>query len=66
MLAAKPGYYYRLIREGKIQAVGTGRSSRAVYSSIVAYVQALVAEDRPPICTAAALAARWKKRAVGE
>jgi hypothetical protein len=40
--------YYKLIREGRIQSVGKGRMSRAVYSSIRKYVSDLVAEAEAP------------------
>jgi hypothetical protein len=36
--------YYKMVRAGTIQVVGRGRMSRAVYSSILSYVQSLVAE----------------------
>jgi hypothetical protein len=36
--------YFKLIREGRIQSVGKGKMSRAVYSSIRKYVSELVAE----------------------
>jgi hypothetical protein len=36
--------YFKLVRNGQIQSVGKGRMSRAVYSSVKEYVQALVAE----------------------
>jgi hypothetical protein len=36
--------YYKLVRQGRILSVGQGKMSRAVYSSIVEYVRALVAE----------------------
>ena len=59
--------YFKLIREGRIQSVGQGKMSRAVYSSIKEYVQALVteaqsAERRPSPHIVAMLAARHGRR----
>jgi hypothetical protein len=36
--------YFKLVRNGQIQSVGKGRMSRAVYSSVRAYVRKLVTE----------------------
>jgi hypothetical protein len=36
--------YYKLIRQGRIQSVGQGRMSRAVYASLQKYVAELQAE----------------------
>lgn len=44
LLGLGPSRYFKLIRAGTIQTVGQGRMSRALYSSIKEYVQALVAE----------------------
>jgi hypothetical protein len=44
ILGIGQSYYFKLVREGRIKTVGTGRLSRAVYSSVVGYVRELVAE----------------------
>lgn len=38
--------YYKMVGTGTIQVVGRGRMSRALYSSILEYVQGLVAEAK--------------------
>ena len=59
--------YFQLLREGRIQSVGKGKTSRAVYSSIKEYVQTLMteaqsAERKPSPHHMAMLAARWPAR----
>lgn len=44
LIALAPSKYWALVRSGTIETVGRGAMSRAVYASIKAYVQALVAE----------------------
>jgi hypothetical protein len=44
LLGLGPSRYFKLVREGRIRSVGRGRMSRALYSSVLEYVQALVAE----------------------
>jgi hypothetical protein len=45
--------YFKLIRQGRIQSVGRGRMSRAVYSSLQRFVSELVAEAETKAKTAA-------------
>ena len=44
LLGVGESYYYDLIKRGKIKVVGQGRLSRALYSSVKAYVAKVVAE----------------------
>jgi predicted DNA-binding transcriptional regulator AlpA len=44
LLGVGESHYYDLIKRGKIQVVGKGRLSRALYSSVKAYVAKVVAE----------------------
>jgi hypothetical protein len=44
LLGIGPSNYFKMVRSGTIRVVGRGRQSRALYSSIVEYVQSLVAE----------------------
>ena len=67
VLGLGASHYFKLIREGRIQSVGKGKMSRAVYSSIKEYVQTLVAEAqsaerKPPPHITAMLARRHGRR----
>ena len=44
LLGIGPSNYFKMVRAGTIRVVGRGRQSRALYSSVLEYVQALVAE----------------------
>ena len=44
LLGVGESHYYDLIKRGKIKVVGRGRLSRALYSSVKAYVAKVVAE----------------------
>ena len=44
LLGLGDSHYFGLVRAGRIKAVGRGRLSRALYSSIKEYVRGLVAE----------------------
>jgi len=50
LLGIGPSNYFKMVRAGTIRVVGRGRMSRALYSSILEYVQGLVkaaeAQDR--------------------
>jgi hypothetical protein len=37
ILGIRPSFYWRLVREGRIRTLGSGKNSRAVYASIEAY-----------------------------
>jgi hypothetical protein len=67
LLGLGTSQYFKMIREGRIQSVGKGKMSRAVYSSIKEYVQALVteaqsAERKPSPHIVAMSAARHGRR----
>jgi hypothetical protein len=44
ILGCGASFYWRLVQEGRIKVLGSGRASRADYASIKAYYRSLQAE----------------------